>query len=614
MKENLSKENRILSYVSGTVLFYNILFFGLILLALNDATGQIAKSGASEDQTQMEMTSKMEVWAVPAEQKVRPEDKIETENLVWSQKEKNVRIAGAGNEHAPFQIIITVPIPAGRRPKAPEGFFVEASDLTSSEGKIISQKQIGFYLQHYIMLYAKSSPVGATGYWPDALAPLKEPFNMNAQYAVVGNRPIWVDVFIPPATPAGKYKGKISVSQNGKIQQTLNLELEVYNFSLTEKTHLITYMNVSKGQLARFYNKPSDSEDIEKLTQTYYEFLYSHRMEPWFNDPLEPEIKITGEKVTVSFNENRYQYYLTNLKTKRVLLNAYPHNLEEQIGAEMFSKSFNQKVKSYLSQVTAYFEERGWKDRLVFNSPIDEPNTKQDFEETRKWANLVHEAAEGVPFLSTKSPLPDKNNPDWGTLRGHVDNFSIHGNSMNNPQLKQAIAEEQAKGGEMTWYISCDQIYPQPNYFIDAPALDLVMVPWITARYNMEGILYWACNFWSETPDPWLDAVTFISGFVCSDGHVLNGEGSLLYPGDHTRRYTGQPNVNGPVSSLRFELLREGIEDYEYLWMLKESGDKEFADTQTRNLVIDVSSFSRNVEELYNVRKAMARRLEALRR
>jgi hypothetical protein len=41
-------------------------------------------------------------------------------------------------------------------------------------------------------------------------------------------------------------------------------------------------------------------------------------------------------------------------------------------------------------------------------------------------------------------------------------------------------------------------------------------------------------------------------------------------------------------------------------------GDKEFAETQTRNLVIDVSSFSRNVEELYNVRKAMARRVEKL--
>ena len=82
-------------------------------------------------------------------------------------------------------------------------------------------------------------------------------------------------------------------------------------------------------------------------------------------------------------------------------------------------------------------------------------------------------------FLSTESPVSD--NPEWGTFRGYVDNFCVHGNSLNDPKVKQALLEEQAKGGEATWYISCDQAYPQPNYFIDAPAMDPVMVPWITA-------------------------------------------------------------------------------------------------------------------------------------
>jgi hypothetical protein len=588
--------------------FLIVLFFTMVMSSAVFA--QIAKSGAATDQTQVALETKVVVWAVPAEQKVRPEDRPENNNIIWSQQAKKITVAGAGNEHVPFQVVVTTPIPPGRKPKAPEGFFVEASNLTSSQGKVISAKQVSIYVEHYIMLYAKSSPIGATGYWPDALAPMKEPFNMNAQYAVVANRPLWLDISVPPATPAGLYKGTISVKQNGKLLETLNVELEVYNFSLPEETHLITYMNVSKGQLARFYNKPANSPEIEKLTQTYYDFLYAHRMEPWFNDPLEPEVTLNGDKVEVKFDDARYQYYLTNLKTKRVLLNALPSGLERALGTDQLSKSFNQKVQSYLSQVEAYFDKHGWKDRLVFNSPIDEPNTKKDFEDTREWARLVHEATNDVPFLSTKSPIPNPNNPDWGTLRGHVDNFSIHGNSMNDPQMKQAILEEQAKGGEMTWYISCDQVYPQPNYFIDAPALDLVMVPWITARYNMDGILYWAMNWWSETPNPWLDAVTFISGFVCSDGGVLNGEGCVFYPGDYTKRYTGQPNVDGPVSSIRFELLREGMEDYEYLWMLKDSGKKDFADQQVRNLVIDVSAFSRNVEELYSTRKAMARALE----
>ncbi len=138
------------------------------------------------------------------------------------------------------------------------------------------------------------------------------------------------------------------------------------------------------------------------------------------------------------------------------------------------------------------------------------------------------------------------------------------------------------------------------------------MVPWITWRYGMNGILYWDMKFWSQTPDPWLDPVTYLSGFLCSNGYILNGEGSLLYPGSRTQRYTGQKNVAGPVSSIRFELLREGIEDYEYLWLLKSLGDGAFADAAAQRMVADVSAFSRNAEELFALREEMAKRIERL--
>jgi len=455
-----------------------------------------------------------------------------------------------------------------------------------------------------------SSPVGATGYWPDALAPMTESFSMQAQYHVVGNRPLWIDIKVPPATPAGLYTGKITVMKDGNPIEDLNLHLSVYSFSLPDETHLITYFNISKGELSGFYNKPASSPEMDQLTQKYFDFLLEHRLESWFNDPLVPAITVKDENVAVSFNDQRYDYYMNKLKIKRVILEAAPHELLKEIHAEPFSPQFNKMAKAYLSAVNNYFNKNGWKGRLVFNSPVDEPNTKKDYEETRKWAELVHEGAPGVHYLATESPVTD--NPEWGTLRGYVNDFCVHGNELNKPLVKQALVEEQIKGGEATWYISCDQEYPQPNYFIDAPAMDPVMVPWITWRYHMNGILYWAANFWNQTPDPWLDPVTYISGFDCSGGWVLNGEGSLIYPGDHTKRYTGQPNVDGPVSSIRFELLREGIEDYEYLWMLKNKGDKDFAEKTVNNMVIDVSAFSRNVEELYLARKAMAKRIEEL--
>ena len=59
------------------------------------------------------------VWAVPAEQKVLTKDKPEPKNLVWSREKKQITVAGAGNEHVPFQVVISAPVPEGWRPKAP---------------------------------------------------------------------------------------------------------------------------------------------------------------------------------------------------------------------------------------------------------------------------------------------------------------------------------------------------------------------------------------------------------------------------------------------------------------------------------------------------------------
>ncbi len=590
-----------------------IVFLAGCTAIASESYGQ-AQTGALDDgNVNRAEELKVSVWVVPAEQKVRPDDRVETSNIIWSEKANKITVAGAGNEHVPFQVVISTNISGSpRRVKAPDNFFIEISDLTSTNGNRISRENINFYLQHYIMLYAESSPVGATGYWPDALAPIKVPFAMDAYYHVVQNRPVWVDVYVPHSAAAGKYTGTITVTQYEKTIETLPVELDVYDFTLPDETSLITYMNVSRGQLAGFYNKPSDSEEIEELTQTYYDKLYANRMEPWFNDMLTPGVTVRGNKVELDFNQERYLYYMNDLKTKRVLLHAFPGNLRRQVSAEPFSDEFNQIVGSYLSQVEAYFRKNGWHDRLVFNSPVDEPRSLEEYEETRQWGSLVKKSTSNVPFLITRTPVPPKNNPEWGTFQGYVDNYSIHGNHLNGPEIKQAIKEEKARGGELTWYISCDQSYPQPNYFIDAPAMDLVMVPWITARYEMDGILYWAINYWSQTVNPWMDANTFLSGFLCSDGWVLNGEGSLWYPGDFTERYTGQPNVDGPVSSIRFELLREGIEDYVYLSMLKDLGDKEFANEIVESFVVDVRAFSRNVEQLYANRKAMAQRLEEL--
>ena len=551
-------------------------------------------------------TPPIEVWAVPSVYKVRPDEPSQARNLVWNKTSKTVSVAGAKNQHIPFQVVISAS--GAKRDAAPSGFYVEADDLLSRNGRI-PRENVKLYLEHFILCYGKSGPVGETGFWPDALPPLTNAFGMTIAFREIArNRSIWVDVVTPPGIPAGNYSGAIRVTQNGKPLDVLKLSVTIYDFALPDETHLITYMGVSSDGLAAAHDVAPNSAKAKALLRKYHTFLYANRMEPWFNEPLLPQIKVSGDTVVLSFDHEAYELYMNQWHTKRVILEAAPSQV--LAGAPEFSSEANQRIQSYLSQTSDYYRKNGWINRLVFNSPIDEPNSARQFDDTRKWAALVHAAAPGVPFLATKTPVPPA--PDWGTLRGYVNNFSIHGNDLNGPEARQAIREEQAKGGEITWYISCDQVYPQPNYFIDGPALDPVMVPWITWRYQMQGILYWDMKFWSQTPDPWLSPVTYLSGFLCSGGYVLNGEGSLLYPGSRVNQYTGQRNVDGPVSSIRFELLRQGIEDYEYLWLLKSLGDQQLADEAARGMVVDVRAFSRNAEELFALRAKLAHRIEEL--
>lgn len=555
-------------------------------------------------------TGRIEVWAAPPVYKVRETDRPQAANLVWNGASRTITVSGARNEHVPFQVIVTAPLPPTRYDPAASGFFVEVSDLRSSAG-IISKDRVALFVEHAILCYAKSSPVGDTGFWPDALAPLTDPFGMAAEFReAVRHRGTWIDVAVPSDAAAGDYAGTIRVTRNGALVDELRLALHVYDFALPSERHLVTYMGVSADQLAAFHSLPPESAGVKALLRKYHAFLYANRMEPWFNESLQPEVTISGDTVALRFDEQAYDLYLNQWKTTRVILESAPSTIVGRGSEGRYSDAAAASVRSYLAQTADYFRRHGWLDRLVFNSPIDEPNTAQAYADTRKWATLVHDAAPGVPFLATEQPVPDE--PAWGVLNGSVNNFSVHGNELNRAEVKAAIRAEQAKGGEVSWYISCDQVYPQPNYFIDAPAMDPVMVPWITWRYGMQGILYWDLKFWSQTPDPWLDPVTYLSGFLCSNGHVLNGEGSLLYPGSRVHQYTGQKDVDGPVSSIRFELLREGIEDYEYLWLLASLGDRAFADDVVKSLVVDVRAFSRNPGDLFAARERMAQRIESL--
>jgi hypothetical protein len=95
--------------------------------------------------------------------------------------------------------------------------------------------------------------------------------------------------------------------------------------------------------------------------------------------------------------------------------------------------------------------------------------------------------------------------------------------------------------------------------FIDEPAITNRIMQWMDFKYQVSAELYYETTYAMEQGDAWTTQYYFGN----------NGDGSIWYP--------GKPSVIGgthdiPVESFRMKILREGMQDYEYLNLLVKLG------------------------------------------
>lgn len=110
-----------------------------------------------------------------------------------------------------------------------------------------------------------------------------------------------------------------------------------------------------------------------------------------------------------------------------------------------------------------------------------------------------------------------------------------------------------------TFYLCGDPTHP--NSLTYSPAIETRMIPWLAAYYKLDGYLRWAYNSWSDK-DPYNNPVF----------NFIQGDDYYVYPGK-----------SAPVSSIRWELLKEGIEDYELLKTVKSSQSNKAIEIAVRN-------------------------------
>jgi hypothetical protein len=286
----------------------------------------------------------------------------------------------------------------------------------------------------------------------------------------------------------------------------------------------------------------------EKLQDAYLADMLAHRASP--TSPVGPKIATGPGGVPqidwTDFDQQMQSYIDRGLNAFNVFWCRLPSGWGKVEGAEDAARI--QQARELLRQTQGHLEEKGWT-HLAYIYTIDEPGAAA-FPGVKAAFSLAHEAAPKLKTLLTygygaSKPI-EPGAPRYADLEGFVDIHVPHTDCFEPIYL----AKRQAAGDEIWAYVCISAPRPYLNcWAIDQPGLDHRLLFWQLYQRNITGFLYWQINYWQV--DPWKDTMTYPGG---------NGDGSLIYPGP-----------DGPVDSIRWELTRDGTEDYDMLVMLRDA-------------------------------------------
>jgi hypothetical protein len=550
----------------------------------------------------MPLRAEVRVIPLPAEAKVtRIQTEIKSESHVFDPAEGVIRLAGAGGESVFFQVVVNVV------KDTLDGVSVSLGKLDGPGGATIDDNRTLEFLCPLVKAYAPSTEAGRAGWYPDPLVPLDNPVRIEPyRRQGIYNQSFWFEIAIPRGQKAGSYRGRVSVGDVHGEMAAFPVRLKVHGFDLPERQSQYAMFNCSRGWLSSYYNEDNlGGKSLDEMLAEYFDFMLARGIQPWFNTLIQPEYENRGGQLKLSWPNLEWEkHFLGQQAYRRVTFPALPRELEHAMTEEeKFTPEFKRKVKDWVGGIWEHYKQNGWESKVSFFAPVDEPNTLEAYQELIRWGELIKEVDPEINFQVTEQPLPSK--PEWPSLAGVANDWVVHGKSLESN--REELIRVTGMGQNAVWYISCDQTWPMANYFVDEPGIDPRAVAWITYRYRLEGMLYWAVNFWPEVVSPWRDIVTWKRS-ECNA--PLAGEGSLLYPGEEIERFCDQNNVSGPVSSIRFEQLRKGMQDMEYLYLLRQLGLAEQAEKLCMELVVSVHTFSRDPQRYEEVKARAAELIE----
>jgi len=482
---------------------------------------------------------------------------------------EHVLIRAARNEAEAAQVVI-------RPARALRGLRAMAEDLRTSQGAVIAASNIDILRVRYVDIAQPTDRTGVAGPWPDPLPPATGAMDLEADT----NQPLWIRVRVPRDAQAGVYTGALRLDADGYAQK-VPLRVEVYDFVLPDRMTCTTAFGFSPENVWK-YQRLEKPEDRRAVLEKYWQSFSSHHISPYDPAPLDrirvtwpdrktfvPVIDFTAWDAAMTRAIEHYRFNTFMVHIPGMGGGSFHARHEpELLGYREHAPEYKMAFGNYCRAMEAHLREKGWLDE-AFIYWFDEPDPK-DYEFVMNGFRKLKEAA----------PLINR------MLTEQVEDALVGGPNIWCPittEYNHDRAEQRRKAGEkFWWYICCGPKAPYATLFIDHPGTELRVWLWQTWQRKIDGILIWQTNYWTSNtayPDrnrpqnPYEDPMSWVTGYGTPTGARVpwgNGDGRFIYPPESAADASPPgPVLEGPVESIRWEMLRDGIEDYEYLAMLR---------------------------------------------
>lgn len=372
-------------------------------------------------------------------------------------------------------------------------------------------------------------------------------------------RAVWYEVNVPQNMDPGLYTGTITASAPGckPVEQVVELQVEAAVLPPPAEWEMHLDLWQHPQAVARWH-------DVEPWSPVHFELMR----------PLMKRLADAGQKcitctlIDEAWNGQTFDSFPSMVKWIRgrdgvmrydyTALDAWVHFMHDEIGireqiscysmlpwhlkilyfdeatgqesylaARPGTPAFAEVWAPFLRDFHRHMQEKGWAEKTCI--AIDERPDHM----VREAMRLVKENAPSFRIASAV----DKPS----ALTREVYNISpvlTHAGSALGPLLR-----ERKSTGKITTFYVC--LHPaKPNTFTTSVPAEAEWLGFFAAANQLDGFLRWAYNSWNRNP---LDCTDFV--------HWPTGDCFLVYPGNR--------------SSIRFERLREGIEEFEKINLLR---------------------------------------------